>query len=192
MQRNIHVATHKIINYIRSQDMNSHSAGAEGPRPYVKDLKDMTQSTKKAAAAAAEKVETATADLREMTERGMDQAKAAYDQFKGSAQEAVELLDGSATALKTGGTEFNLKAIEFAQSNLNAGFDFARQVAAVKDVNEFVELQSTFARDRFAAYTQQARDLGELSVKVAEGASKPLAEGVKKSFEQAKQVFPQV
>ena len=152
----------------------------------------MTQPTKKVAQAAAEKVETATADLREMTERGMDQAKAAYDQFKGSAQEAVDLLDGSATALKSGGTEINMKAIEFFQNNMNAGFEFARRAAAVKDVQEFVELQSTFARDQFATYTQQARDLSELSVKVAEGASKPLADGVKKSFEQAKQVFPQV
>ena len=151
----------------------------------------MTQSTKKAATAAAEKVETATADLREMTERGMDQAKAAYDQFKGSAQEAVELLDGSATALKTGGTELNMKAIEFFQNNVNAGFDFARRAAAVKDVQEFVELQSTFARDQLAAYSQQVRDLSELSVKVAEGASKPIADGMKKSFEQARQAFPQ-
>ncbi|MGI9413370.1 MAG: phasin [Hyphomicrobiales bacterium] len=151
----------------------------------------MNQSAKKAAAAATEQVETASADLREMTERGLDQAKAAYDQFKGSAQEAVDLLDGSTNALKTGGTALNMKAIEFAQTNINAGFDFARQIASVNDVQELVELQSKFARDQFAAYTKQARDLGELSVKVAEGASKPLAEGVKKSLEQAKQVFPQ-
>ena len=152
----------------------------------------MNQSAKKAAEAAAEQVEAATSDLREITERGMDQAKAAYDQIKGSAEEAVNLLDGSANALKSGGTEFNMKAIEFAQNNINASFDFARRAAAVKDVQEFVELQSSFARDQFAAYTRQVRDLGELTVKVAEVASKPLADGVKKSLDQAKQVFPQV
>jgi phasin len=132
------------------------------------------------------------AGLREMTERGLDQAKTAYDQIKGNAQEAVELLDGSADALKAGTTEFNTKTIEYAQSNINAGFEFARKLVAAKDVKELVELQSAFARDQFTAYTNQVKDLSELTAKVAERTSKPLADGVKKSFEQAKQVFPAV
>lgn len=130
------------------------------------------------------------ATLRDMTELGLDQAKTAYDQMKGNAQEAVELLDGSADAFKVGTTEFNAKAIEFTQSNMNAGFEFARKLFTAKDVKEVVELQSAFARDQFAVYSTQVKDLGELSAKVAENTSKPLAEGMKKSFEQVKTVFP--
>ena len=130
------------------------------------------------------------ATLRELTERGIDQARTAYDQMKGNAQEAVELLDGSADALKAGTTEFNAKAIEYAQSNINAGFDFARKVVAAKDVKEVVELQTAFARDQLTAYTHQVKDLSELTAKVAERTSKPLAEGMKKSFEQARTMFP--
>ncbi len=130
------------------------------------------------------------ATLRDMTERGLDQAKTAYDQMKGSAQEAVELLDGSADVLKAGTAEFNTKAIEYTQSNINAGFEFARKLVAAKDIKEVVELQSAFARDQFATYANQAKDLSELTAKVAESTSKPLAEGMKKSFEQAKTVFP--
>ena len=144
----------------------------------------------KSAEAVEQAMAAVPANLREMTERGLEQARTAYDQFKGSAQEAVELLDGSADALKTGSTEFNVKAIEFAQDNINAGFEFARKMFAAKDVKEVVELQSAFARDQFAAYSSQMKDLSELSVKVAERTSKPLADGVKKSFEQAKQAFP--
>lgn len=140
-------------------------------------------------------IETATdiqAGLREITERGLDQAKVAYDQFKGQAQEAVELFDGSADALKTGATEFNVKAIEYAQSNINAGFEFARKLLAAKDVKEAVELQSAFTRDQFAAYTAQAKDLSEVTAKLAERTSKPIADGIKKSFDQAKDAFPAV
>ncbi len=132
------------------------------------------------------------ATLRAMTEHGIDQAKTAYEQIKNSTQDAVAALDGSADALKTGSTAFNVKTIEFAQVNMNAGFEFARQLAGAKDVKEVVELQSAFARDQFAAYSSHAKDLGELSSKVAEYTSKPFADGVKKSFEQAKQIFPAV
>ena len=78
------------------------------------------------------------------------------------------------------------KAIEYVQGNINAGFEFVRKMATVKDVNELVELQSTFARDQFAAYTAQVKELGEISAKVAERTSKPLADGIKKSLDQVK------
>ena len=153
-----------------------------------------TAKTQTPKAAKAQTVEDAMAavpaTLRDMTERGIDQAKTAYDQIKGNAQEAVELLDGSADAFKAGTTEFNSKAIEYTQNNMNAGFEFARKLFTAKDVKEVVELQSAFARDQFAAYSTQVKDLSELSAKVAESTSKPLAEGMKKSFEQAKTVFP--
>lgn len=149
-----------------------------------------TQSTK--ADATADAMAEIPASLRAMTEHGIDQAKTAYEQIKTSTQDAVAALDGSADALKTGSTAFNTKTIEFTQLNMNAGFEFVRQLAGAKDVKEVVELQSAFARDQFAAYSSQAKDLGELSTKVAEHTSKPFAEGVQKSFEQAKQIFPAV
>ena len=125
------------------------------------------------------------ADLQEMTEQGLEQAKVAYDQFKHQAEDVVHLFDDSSDALKTGATEFNSKAIEYVQGNINAGFEFVRKMAAVKDVNELVELQSTFARQQFDAYTAQVKELSEISTKVAERTSKPIADGIKKSFDQA-------
>lgn len=142
----------------------------------------MTESAKAKTA----KTAKPAGDLREMTEQGLEQAKVAYDQFKHQAEDAVHLLDDSTDALKSGATEFNVKAIEYVQGNINAGFEFVRKMAAVKDVNELVELQSSFARDQFAAYSNQVKELGEISAKVAERTSRPLADGIKKSFDQVK------
>ena len=153
----------------------------------------MTDTKTTQAPTAAETMEAMAevpATLREMTERGIDQAKTAYDRMKNSAQETVSALDGSADALKSGSTEINVKAIEYAQANINAGFEFARKLAGAKDVKELVELQSAFARDRFAAYSEQARDLSEMTAKLAERTSRPLADNVKKSFDQAREMFP--
>lgn len=127
-----------------------------------------------------------TPDLREMTEQGLEQAKVAFDQFKHQAEDAKHLLDDSSSAFQSGATELNTKAIEYVQGNINAGFEFVRKMAAVKDVNEFVELQSAFARDQFAAYTAQVQELSEISAKVAERTSRPLTDGIKKSFDPAK------
>jgi phasin len=157
----------------------------------------MTDSAKTSAPKSIETaVETMTADaaanMREMTEQNVERARAAYDNFKDSAQETVDLLDGSANAFKTGSADINAKAVEFAQANVNSSFEFARKAFAVKDVHEFVELQSQFAQNLFQTYTKQAQDLSQLSVKVAEKTSKPITDGVMKSMEQVKQVFPTV
>jgi phasin len=156
----------------------------------AKNSADTAKSANKAAQAAQAISADAAANVRELTEQGLDRAKAAYETFKESAQEAVDLLDGSAAAIKSGTTDINTKAIEYAQANFNAGFEFARRAFAAKDVKELMALQSDFAQSQIKAYTQQAQDLSKLSVKVAESASRPLADGVMKSFEQARQVFP--
>ncbi len=160
----------------------------------------MTNSAKtsasKGAKNAAQTAEAAAIDaaqnMREMTETGIERARASYEQFKDSAQETVDLFDGSAAAFKSGSVDLNTKAIEYAQANLNAGFEFARRAVAVKDVSEFFELQSAFAQNQFKSYAEQAQDLGTLSAKVAETSSKPITEGVMKTIDQAKTTFVQV
>ena len=71
----------------------------------------MTNTAKAAAKAAETMTADATANMREFAEQGMDQAKAAYETFKDSAQETVDLLDGSTAALKSGTADINTKAI---------------------------------------------------------------------------------
>ncbi len=156
----------------------------------------MTQTNKTAEAKVAEVQKAAeavvadtAANVREMTEQGIERARSAYDQFKGSAQEAVDVLDGSASVLKTGAADFNARTIEFTQANINAGFDFALKAAAVKDVKELFELQTAFAQSQMQTCAKQIQDLGELSAKVAEDTSRPFADGMKKSFDQTRDVF---
>jgi phasin len=130
------------------------------------------------------------ADMRAFAEKSVDQAKVIYGQFKDAAQEAVDMLDESNTAFKSATTDFHATAIDFAQANANAGFDFARKLVGAKDVKEVFELQTEFAREQAKAYTDQAKQLGEMSTKVTEQAFKPLKDGMTKSVEQFKTTFP--
>ena len=128
-------------------------------------------------------------NVRELAEKSVDQAKVVYGHFRDAAQDTVDMLDDSASALKDGSASFHLKAVDFAQANANAGFDFARKLIAAKDVKEALELQVEFARDQVQVLTDQARELGTLSTGVAEKAAQPLKDGVTKSVEQAKSAF---
>lgn len=129
------------------------------------------------------------ADVREFAEKSVDQAKVIYGQFRDAAQETVDMLDDSAAALKDGSADFHVKALDFAQANTNAGFEFARKLVSVKDIKEAFELQVEFARAQTAAVTEQIQELGALSTGVAEKTAKPIKDGVTKSVEQARDTF---
>jgi len=131
----------------------------------------------------------AVSNARQVTEKTIDNARAAYDELKGAAQETVDVLDGSANAFKTGTADLNAKAIEYAQTNLNASFDFARKAMTVTDVRELFELQTAFAQNQFKACATQMQDLTNMTAKLAENTSRPLADGMTKSFEKARKMI---
>jgi phasin len=130
------------------------------------------------------------ADMREFAEKSVDQAKVIYGQFKDATQGAVDMLDEQTAAFKGATTEFNVTALDFAQANTNAGFEFARKLAGAKDIKEIFELQIGFARDQAKIYAEQGKELGAISTKVGEQAVAPLKDGLTKSFAQFKSAFP--
>lgn len=130
------------------------------------------------------------ADMREFAEKSVDQAKVVYGQFKDATQGAVDMLDEQTAAFKGATTEFNITALDFAQANTNAGFEFARKLAGAKDIKEIFELQVGFARDQAKVYAEQGKELGAISTKVGEQAVAPLKDGMTRSFAQFKSAFP--
>jgi phasin family protein len=53
--------------------------------------------------------------------------------------------------------------LEIAQANINATFDFARQLARVKSPSEFFELSTAHARKQFEMFTEQSQRLTSLA-----------------------------
>jgi len=124
------------------------------------------------------------ASVREFAEKGVDQIKGAYAELQSSAQEALDNLDKSTTALKDGTVKYNQRAIEFTQANLNANFELARTLVGAKDLNEFVAMQTNFAQNQAKALTEQAKELASLSQSVAEATATPIKAGVEKTVEK--------
>ncbi len=136
-------------------------------------------STKKAKP---EMVTETAAEMTTLAQKTVDQAQAAFEKVSEVAHGNVQMLDAAANAYKNRVTDIQLKTMEFAQLNVNAGFAFARKLFAAKDPSEAFSLQQGFFKDQAETLQRQAGELGELSVSLAKESMKPVQETVTKSF----------
>ena len=102
--------------------------------------------------------------MRELAEKNIEQARAAYDQFMGAMNQAMGMW---AQSIPGDGMTAGFKAVQdrattFAKQNAEAGFALASDLAKAKDVQEVISLQSKFAQSQMQAYAMQAQELGRL------------------------------
>lgn len=120
--------------------------------------------------------------VREFAEKGVKQAKDNYAKFKSAADQATGVLEDSYASASKGAAEFNVKALDALRTNVNAAFDYTRELFAAKTVAEAVELSSTHVRKQFETLSAQAKELTETVQKVATEASGPIKTSVSKTM----------
>lgn len=107
------------------------------------------------------------AEMRQMAEKSVEQAKKAVDSFMTAAQQAVGAIEERAAAAQASVKDVNRKAMTFAEQNLANSFEFAQKLVRAKDPQEFMHLQSDFMRQQMQALSQQAKELGEHATRAA-------------------------
>jgi hypothetical protein len=101
--------------------------------------------------------------LRELAEKNIEQARAAYAQFMDAMTQAASAWSTTASnATMSGFKTVQELAIRFAKENAEAGFKLASDLANAKDVQGVLALQSRFAQTQVVAYAHQAQELGRL------------------------------
>jgi phasin len=127
---------------------------------------------------------TLSADLpstvRSLVEGSFHQAKDNYERLKAAAEDATKCAEDVYETLSAGITKANLKAIEAAQSDANAAFDFVRDLIQVKSLTEAFELQASYARSQFEARIAQVREIATLVNAVVKESTRPLQESFEK------------
>jgi phasin len=97
-------------------------------------------------------------DLRDFAERGVEQARSAFEGFLALAHRAA----GEASAPGLGGAKsVAARVIGYTGQNVNAAFDLAGKLVRAKDPQEAFALQSEYLKSQFATLQAQAKDLGE-------------------------------
>jgi phasin len=105
-------------------------------------------------------------------ERGVAQARQAFEGFVEAATKAVGQFQGSARAAQSGATEIAQKSISYAE-RVEATFDFAQKLMKAKDGAEVLGLQSEFLSRQMQALSTQVQDLGQSAAKIVVDAAKP-------------------
>jgi phasin len=100
------------------------------------------------------------------------------ERSKATVQEASKIMEQSCVNASKGAVDFNLKLMDIAQDNVNAAFDFARQLSHVKSPSAVLELSAEHARKQFQNLTAQAQELTGLTQKAMTEAAQSLQTGV--------------
>jgi phasin len=120
--------------------------------------------------------------IREFAEKGVSQAREAYEKFKEAAQTSNETMEAVYSTATKGASDYTSKVLEIARSHANAHFDLAEKMIGVKSPSEAFALVTSHARTQFETLTAQAKELAELGQKVATDTVEPIKANASKVF----------
>jgi phasin len=110
------------------------------------------------------------AEMRNVAEQSVVQARQAFDGFMSAAQKAVAKVEEQASVAQSGVKDASGKVMEFAEQNVATSFDFAQKLVRAKDVEEMMRIQAEFVRSQMETLTEQAREIGQGASQAAQGA----------------------
>ncbi|MBD1546182.1 phasin [Roseibium aggregatum] len=110
--------------------------------------------------------------MRDFAEKSVDQARKAFDDFMNVTQQAVSKVEDSASAMQTGTSDVNRKALTFAEEQVDAAFKFAQEMVRAKDMEEIMSLQQGYLHKQMETLGEQARDISDTATKAAQDAAK--------------------
>jgi phasin len=107
------------------------------------------------------------AEMRQMAEQSVEQARKAFDGFIAAAEQAVSTFGGQAAVAQAGARDVGKKAMTFAEQNVANSFAFAQKLVRAKDVQEILRIHSEFIREQMEALSNQAKELGDAASQAA-------------------------
>ncbi len=110
-------------------------------------------------------------NVRKMAEQNIEQTRTAYQQFMDMAKKAQDLAAQSQGAMIQSALEIQTRALNFAEKNTEASFEFAHDLAKAKDVQQYMDIQTRYAQKQMQAYQEQASQLGQMLSEVMRKAS---------------------
>ena len=123
--------------------------------------------------------------MRAFAEKGLSQARESYAKFKDVAESHNGTIEAVFGSVGKGASEYSGKLLEFMQANTTATFDFAQELLGVKSLPEAGELWTGYSKKQFETLTAQAKELAELTKKIASETAEPIKASASKIFTPA-------
>jgi phasin len=109
--------------------------------------------------------------VRNAAETTLAKAEEAVTQYMKEATRAFSAVDSTAQATQAGARDLTQKAMGYAETNIAAAFDFARQLLHAKDPQEFLRLQQGFVQKQAESLGAQIREMGSAVTGAASSAA---------------------
>ena len=123
--------------------------------------------------------------IRAFAEKGLSQARDSYAKFKDVAESHNGTIEAVFTSASKGASEYSAKLMEMMKANTTANLDFAQELLGVKSPTEAIALWTSHAKKQYETFTAQAKELAELSQKVAAETAEPIKTNASKLFKPA-------
>jgi phasin len=123
--------------------------------------------------------------MRAFAEKGVSQCRDNYAKFKDAAETHNGTIEAVFTTASKGASEYSAKLMEIMKANTTATLDFAQELIGVKTPSEAMELWTSHAKKQYETFTAQAKELAELSQKVATETVEPIKANASKLFKPA-------
>ena len=123
--------------------------------------------------------------MRAFAEKGVSQARDNYAKFKDVAESHNGTIEAVFSTASKGASEYSAKLMEMMKASTTANLDFAQALIGVKSPTEAIELWTSHAKKQFEAFTANAKELAELTKKVATETVEPIKASASKAFQPA-------
>lgn len=125
-------------------------------------------------------------NVQAFAEDSIQKTRDAYVKVSAMAKDGAKAMEEVMLAAQAGAKAFGDKVVHNTQVNTEAVFEAAHAIARAKTVPEAARLQADFMQQQFAAAGAQAKELFELSSKIAQNTFNTMNQAATKSFEQIK------
>ncbi|MGY3033465.1 phasin [Bradyrhizobium sp. USDA 4354] len=123
--------------------------------------------------------------MRAFAEKGVSQARENYAKFKDAAETHNGTVEAVFTSASKGASEYTAKLVEFMKANSSAQLDFAQQLFGAKSPSEALELWTGHTRKQLETFQSQAKELVELTQRVANETAEPIKASASKYYQPA-------
>ena len=123
--------------------------------------------------------------MRALAEKGLSQARDSYAKFKDAAESHNGTVEAVFASASKGASEYTAKLVEFMKANSSASLDFAQELLGAKSPSDAFSLWSGHARSQLETFQSQAKELVELTQRIAAETAEPIKASAAKFYKPA-------
>lgn len=113
--------------------------------------------------------------VRNIMKASIDQARKAFETFISTSQQAMSGFEGPSNPATDGLKQLNEKMTDFTRKNADANFRFAMKLADAKQLNDVIEMQTSYVRELMDTYSKQMEEIRGLTSKLVQDSAKTVA-----------------